>query len=78
MAWTYSDYESQATPALKLARLELHIAEVSAGAGGAAVAGDGRSRDPRAITEYLQFLKERRTELRRESGAKLLHARTQG
>jgi heme oxygenase len=30
MAWTYADFESQASDALRLARLRLHMAEIHA------------------------------------------------
>lgn len=62
MAWTYYDYESQSTTAEKRARLELHIAEVSAEVG-PDLSIAGRSRTHSALVSYLQQLQARLKEL---------------
>lgn len=69
MATTYHDFEEQATAALKLARLRLHISEVRAMAASAALtAGGGKGRDPSNLNTYLDGLEKRRIELEEETG----------
>lgn len=67
MATVYHDYEEQATPALRLARLRLHISEINAQIS-AAVADGGKSRDPGPLNAHLDRLYRRQTELQREAG----------
>lgn len=67
MAYTYGDYESQSTDALRLARLRLHIAEVTQKIS-AATSGDGMSRDPSSLVTYMEQLQTRRRELESVTG----------
>lgn len=82
MAWTYHDYESQASDTLRLERLRLHIAEVSQALSQPAVSGVGYSRDPNtgALREYLADLRARRAELESRiaiaSGSRVTHLTT--
>lgn len=67
MAYTYADYESESTDALRLSRLRLHIAEVSADMG-ASISADGKSRNTQTLVDYLRMLKDRREDLERATG----------
>jgi hypothetical protein len=52
MAYQYADYASQATPALRLARARLHLAELSQQIG-PDVSQDGSSRSAGSITSRI-------------------------
>lgn len=52
MAWTYSDYETQATDELRLARARLFKSELI-NAIGPSVSADGKSRDSGQINTLL-------------------------
>lgn len=66
MAWTYADYESQATNTLRLTRLRLHIDEVEA-AISADVSGAEFSRSAATLERKLDRLHRRRDELERKT-----------
>lgn len=63
MATTYHDFESQATDALRLERLRLHITEVRALAASPDTSADGLSVARGNLTQYLKDLDARRKEL---------------
>lgn len=68
MGWSYADWAEQPTAALRLARLRLHISEVSQRQGGAAsVSAQGRSMAP--DTTYLSMLLGQRDALERQAGS---------
>ena len=67
MAYQYSDFDSQSTPAARLERLRLHKSEVSAQMGPSISTG-GDSRSTAEIVEYLRYLNERETQLQTEAG----------
>lgn len=81
MAYAYHDYESQATDALRLDQLLLHMAEVRQRMSEVSVSGAGYSRSPdlSSINAYLATLENRRAELQRRvaitSGSRVTHAR---
>lgn len=52
MAWTYGDYETQTSDALRLSQLRLHIGEVNAQIHADYAAG-GRSYNSAHLTTYL-------------------------
>lgn len=58
MAWTYANYNSQGTTALRLTTLRLHMDEVGAQIS-AAVTADGKSRNTADLVAYLKMLQER-------------------
>lgn len=62
MAWTYSDWRSQSTAAQQLARLNLHMQEVSDKIG-AEVGASGYQRSSHALTNYLELLETQRVGL---------------
>lgn len=62
MIWTYADWPSQATPALKLARLNLHIAEVAQKIG-PELGGDGYTKGSGSLAAYHRELMARQGEL---------------
>lgn len=62
MAWTYADWPSQTTPALRLTRLNLHITEVTQKIGNE-IGGDGYSKGSGSLTTYLNGLMARQAEL---------------
>ncbi|HRI52472.1 MAG TPA: hypothetical protein PLW65_20045 [Pseudomonadota bacterium] len=62
MAWTYSDWAQQTTPALRLARLNLHIEEVTDKIGNE-ISGDGYAKGSNALTTLLDKLYARQSEL---------------
>lgn len=69
MAYTYSDWSTVTTSvAAKIARLDLHIAEVSLGMT-ASVGSNGANRDTGSLIEYLRLLTEQRKELAAMPGA---------
>ncbi len=68
MAWTYSDWPTLATPALQLARLNLHIAEVADKVSNETSA-DGYSRGSSSLAQLLTQLYAERTRLSNTSGA---------
>lgn len=59
MAWQYSDYATQTTMTAKIARLDQHIAEVSA-AVGADISSDGKSRSSQGLITLLRDLEAKR------------------
>lgn len=82
MAWTYNDWRSQATPALQLTRLYLHLDEVSAQAG-ADVSSGGKSRATQSLNDYIRILEENARRLERITGTnreapKIIHADLRG
>lgn len=62
MAWTYSDWTSQATDAARLTRLNLHITEVS-DAVGREIDADGKRVSSAAVQQYLDTLLRQRERL---------------
>lgn len=62
MAWSYADWRSQATAALRLARLNLHMAEVAQKIGNER-GGDGYSVGSGSLAAYLRQLEDRQAEL---------------
>lgn len=70
MAWTYSNWNQQATPSEQLRVLNLHISEVAENnAGHPDVASDGKSVAYGSSTQYLNMLyAERDKLLRRGAG----------
>ena len=56
MAWTYSDWRSQATDTARLSRLRLHMDEVGAKVA-AAVSDGGASRSTSDLVAYLDTLR---------------------
>ncbi len=69
MAWTYHAWREQATAALRLSMLNQHISEVGA-AIAAAVASDGRSRNPANLNDYYSMLLGEAKRLESETGAR--------
>lgn len=59
MAWTYADYATQTTMTAKIARLDQHIAEVSA-AVAADISSDGKSRSSQVLVTLLDQLEKKR------------------
>lgn len=55
MAWTYADWPSQSTVALRLTRLRLHMAEVANKIGNEQ-SGDGYSKGSGSLSQYYQGL----------------------
>lgn len=55
MSWTYSDWRSQSTKALRLARLRLHMTEVSDKIDNE-VSGHGFTEGSGSVTQYLDKL----------------------
>lgn len=53
--WTYNDWRGQATDALRLERLKLHVVEVSERID-AAVSSSGQSINSKELLTYLQHL----------------------
>lgn len=68
MAWTYSNYITQATDTLRQSVLEQHIQEVSDKIT-ADVSGGGKSRQNHPLTEYLRMLLDLWNDLRGINGA---------
>lgn len=68
MAWTYNNYEEQASDSARLSVLRQHITEVSQ-AIQADVSSDGHSRSAGTLQDYLSTLHERRKELERLTGS---------
>jgi hypothetical protein len=68
MAWTYADWPSQSTPALRLTRLRLHMAEV-ANEIGKERSGDGYSRGSGSVTQYYAGLQSQLTRLESMPGS---------
>ena len=67
--WTYSDWTSQATIALKLTRIRLHIQEVADYlAGFRATGSDSRSGQRHPLDDYLDTLFRKLDELEIASG----------
>lgn len=66
-AWTYGDWASQSGVPAQLARLNLHIAEVTL-AIGPDVAADGKSRGNTPLTSMLSMLMQERTRLEGHAG----------
>lgn len=62
MTWTYSDWRAQATPALRLARLNLHLQELT-DAVGRELSGDGKSKSETNITRLLELAEKEREKL---------------
>lgn len=62
MAYIYNDWATLATPAAQLARLNLHIAEVSFQMG-PDVAADGKSKSVGSLQGYLAMLTAQRDKL---------------
>lgn len=62
MAWSYADYETQTTDALRLSRLRLHIAEVEA-AIDADLTAMGRGVAHQTLNDKMNRLQKRRAEL---------------
>jgi hypothetical protein len=67
MAWLYSNWRSETTPAAQLAKLNLHLQELS-DAVTAEISGDGKSRSSNAIAQMVQRLEEQREKLQRRVG----------
>ena len=69
MAWTYTDWASQATDALRLSTLRSHIAEVSGSVEtrADAVGSDGKSMTRPQLLQYLQLLLSERDRLEGKS-----------
>jgi hypothetical protein len=67
MAWTYSDWVSQSTPAAQLTRLNLHIKEVSDAVGNE-IGSDGKSRSSAATERMLDRLHKHRERLQAIAG----------
>lgn len=67
MTWSYADWASQSTDALRLARIRLHIAEVggSVETRAVGVGADGKSLAREGVTPYLQMLFDERDRLER-------------
>lgn len=70
MAWSYDDYESQATDAARLAQAVLHHQEVVAEIRANSSIGD-RSRQSNHLVEYLRILNDRIAKLRQSTGVGL-------
>lgn len=68
MATVYHDWIEQSTPALQLARLELHISEVGAQLGAPDVSADGKSKSLASLNTYYQGLLEQRALLLGDPG----------
>lgn len=70
MAWTYTDWESQPTDSERLARLRLHIAEVSADIRDRAISvnADGKAMTRQELLGHLQFLSQQRDALKASPG----------
>lgn len=64
MAWTYSDWRSQTTTAAQIARLKLHIQELT-DAFGPNVSGSDMSVDRSALPQMIQALELKLAELER-------------
>lgn len=62
MSWAYSDWRSQATPALRLARLNLHLQELT-DAVGRELAGDGKSKSENNIARLIELAEKEREKL---------------
>lgn len=62
MAWTYANWPSQSTPALRLTRLNLHIEEVSQKVQ-QELGADGKSRGSSSVQNYLDTLFAERDKL---------------
>ena len=67
MAWTYSDWVSQSTPAAQLARLNLHMKEV-ADSVGKELGSDGKTMSSAAVERMLDKLHIRRERLQSIAG----------
>lgn len=68
MAWTYSDWNQQATVSAQLTRLNLHISEVAEdNAGKPDVASDGKSIAYGSSNQYLSQLYAERDKLIRRN-----------
>lgn len=67
MGWTYSDYESQATPALRLTKLRLHINEVNAVMGKELTVGMRSERSESLQTHLEKTLYPRLRELEKDA-----------
>lgn len=67
MAWTYSDWDQQTTPAARLSRLSLHIKEVTDKIA-ANVSADGKSRDSSSLNQLLTTLNKRYDQLLSAAG----------
>lgn len=67
MAYSYANWASQGTPAARLARLNLHIDEVSAQMG-PDVASLGHSRSLGSLVQYHATLMQRQKELQMAVG----------
>jgi len=67
MAWTYSDWPSQSGTAAKLARLNLHITEVSNSVG-KEVSADGKAVSSQATQAYLTTLFAQQNRLESKPG----------
>lgn len=68
MAWTNANWIALATPALRFAALDAHIAEVSAQIQ-ASVAADGVSHNSQTLQAYLRDLMQQRPRFQREAAA---------
>lgn len=68
MAWTYSDWATKATVALRLERLNLHIQEVSDRIGNEQ-SGDGYSKGSGSLATLMQNLLAERRNLEATPGA---------
>ena len=68
MSWTYADWPSQTTPAARLTRLRLHLAEVSNQIA-AERSGDGYSRWSGSVTQYYAELQRQVTRLESMPGS---------
>jgi hypothetical protein len=62
MAYTYADWDTQATLALKLSRLRLHMQEV-AQLIGQELGADGKNRGSFAVRQYYELLMREKQEL---------------
>lgn len=60
--WTYSDWRSQATAALRLSRLNLHLQELT-DAVGREISGDGKSKSENNIARMIEILEKERDTL---------------
>lgn len=75
MAWTYHDYEEQATDELRLARLRCHITEVNAQVQANVSFAGGNRRENDHLIEYLKVLRAERDRLQRATGTVFTRAR---
>lgn len=68
MAWTYSDWASQATAAAQLARLNLHIGELTDSVG-REVDADGKRVSSQAVQALLDRMLSERARLEARAGS---------